>query len=102
MVAYFQLLHWYNFSIVKQFILEEESSDKHSSDDDTEVSSEVWTITPEQKDYYTKQFQNLQENTNGLLAGPVARTFFERYNRTSHISITFRINVKILQFHMII
>ncbi|KAL1498185.1 hypothetical protein ABEB36_009022 [Hypothenemus hampei] len=59
-------------------LLEEESSDKHSSDEDTEISNEVWVITPEQREYYTKQFKKLQENTNALIAGPIARTFFER------------------------
>ncbi|KAH1026188.1 hypothetical protein HUJ05_010746 [Dendroctonus ponderosae] len=59
-------------------LLEEESSDKHSSDDDTEVSTEVWTINSEQRDYYTKQFQKLQENTSALLPGHIARPFFER------------------------
>ncbi|XP_060522539.1 ralBP1-associated Eps domain-containing protein 2 [Cylas formicarius] len=57
---------------------EEESSDRHSSDDETDYSSEVWTITPEQREYYTNQFKKLQDNPNALLAGPVARTFFER------------------------
>lgn len=57
---------------------EEESSDRHSSEDDTEVSNEVWTITPEQRDYYTTQFRSLQPDTEALLAGPVARMFFEK------------------------
>ncbi|CAG9773899.1 unnamed protein product [Ceutorhynchus assimilis] len=59
-------------------LLEEESSDKHSSEDDTEISNEVWIMTQEQKDYYTKQFKTLQENTKALIAGPVARIFFEK------------------------
>lgn len=57
---------------------EEESSDRHSSEDDTEISHEVWTITPEQRDYYTTQFRSLQPDTDALLAGPVARMFFEK------------------------
>lgn len=69
---------WQGLVSEEQRQLLEESSDRHSSDEDTEVSSEVWLITPEQKDYYTKQFQILQENTNSLLAGTVARHFFER------------------------
>ncbi|XP_049826358.1 ralBP1-associated Eps domain-containing protein 1 isoform X2 [Aethina tumida] len=63
---------------------EEESSDRHSSDDDTEVTSEVFVITPEQRDYYTKQFRSLQPDTNALLAGPVARTFFEKSRLPVH------------------
>ncbi|XP_030768008.1 ralBP1-associated Eps domain-containing protein 1 [Sitophilus oryzae] len=65
-------------------LLEEESSDRHSSDEDTDIANEVWVITPEQKEYYTKQFKQLQENTNALLAGPIARTFFERSQLPVH------------------
>lgn len=57
---------------------EEESSDRHSSEDDTEVSNEVWTITAEQREYYTNQFRSLQPDTNALLAGSIARMFFEK------------------------
>lgn len=57
---------------------EEESSDKHSSEEDTEVSTEVWSITAEQKEYYTNQFKSLQPDSNALLAGSIARTFFEK------------------------
>lgn len=57
---------------------EEESSDRHSSEEDTEVPNEVWTITAEQKKYYTAQFKTLQPDTNALLAGTVARMFFEK------------------------
>nr|CAI5852996.1 unnamed protein product [Callosobruchus analis] len=63
---------------------EEESSDKHSSEEDTEVSNEVWTITSEQKEYYTNQFRALQPDTNALLAGPVARMFFEKSRLPVH------------------
>ncbi|CAH0564170.1 unnamed protein product [Brassicogethes aeneus] len=63
---------------------EEESSDRHSSDEDTEVTSEVFTITTEQRDYYTKQFRSLQPDTNALLAGPVARLFFEKSRLPVH------------------
>lgn len=57
---------------------EEESSDRHSSEDDTEVSNEVWTITPEQREYYTNQFRSLQPDTGALLSGSIARMFFEK------------------------
>ncbi|EFA07928.1 ralBP1-associated Eps domain-containing protein 1 [Tribolium castaneum] len=63
---------------------EEESSDRHSSEEDTEVSPEIWTINPEQRDYYTKQFRSLQPDTNALLAGPVARMFFEKSRLPVH------------------
>ena len=63
---------------------EEESSDRHSSEEDTEVSSEIWTINPEQREYYTNQFRSLQPDTNALLAGPVARMFFEKSRLPVH------------------
>lgn len=64
---------------------EEESSERHSSDDgdgEGDNSSfppeEVWIISDEQRDYYAAQFALLQSDPEGLLAGPVARTFFEK------------------------
>lgn len=63
---------------------EEESSDRHSSEEDTEISNEVWTITPEQRDYYTAQFRTLQADINALLAGPIARMFFEKSRLPVH------------------
>ncbi|XP_014299733.1 ralBP1-associated Eps domain-containing protein 1 isoform X2 [Microplitis demolitor] len=64
---------------------EEESSERHSSDEadgDGDASSfppeEVWIISEEQRDYYAAQFSRLQPNPEGLLAGSVARTFFEK------------------------
>lgn len=54
---------------------EEESSDKHSSDDDDdELDLEaLYKITPEQKDYYLKQFRTVQPDIKGLLSGVVAK-----------------------------
>lgn len=66
------------------FFYVEESSDRHSSDEDTEVSQEVWTITNEQREYYTNQFKSLQPDTNALLAGPIARVFFEKSRLPVH------------------
>ncbi|XP_032662783.1 ralBP1-associated Eps domain-containing protein 1 isoform X1 [Odontomachus brunneus] len=64
---------------------EEESSERHSSDEgegDGDGSGfppeEVWIISDEQRDYYAAQFAQLQPDPEGLLAGPVARTFFEK------------------------
>lgn len=65
---------------------EEESSERHSSDegdgddgDDSEFPpEEVWIISDEQRDYYTAQFKQLQLDPDGLLHGPIARTFFEK------------------------
>ncbi|XP_075151899.1 RALBP1 associated Eps domain containing isoform X2 [Haematobia irritans] len=58
---------------------EEESSDRHSSDDENESDLEtVYQITPEQREYYFNQFKNVQHDINGLLSGQVARLFFEK------------------------
>lgn len=58
---------------------EEESSDRHSSEEDNETDLEtVYQITAEQKDYYTKQFRAVQPDPNGLLSGHIAKVFFEK------------------------
>lgn len=59
---------------------EEESSDKHSSDedeDDLDLEA-LYQITPEQKEYYLKQFRTVQPDVSGLLSGVVAKVFFEK------------------------
>lgn len=59
---------------------EEESSDKHSSDedeDDLDLEA-LYQITPEQKDYYLKQFRTVQPDISGLLSGVIAKVFFEK------------------------
>lgn len=57
---------------------EEESSDRHSSDDDNESDPFYYQITPEQREYYHKQFKAVQHDPNGLLSGHIARVFFEK------------------------
>lgn len=58
---------------------EEESSDRHSSDEDNETDIEtIYQMTIEQKDYYTKQFRVVQPDPNGLLSGRIAKEFFEK------------------------
>lgn len=54
---------------------EEESSERHSSDEDDE-DSEMWIITDEQREYYATQFAQLQLDSDGLLQGSTAKTFF--------------------------
>lgn len=63
---------------------EEELSDKHSSEDETEVLEDVWTISPEQCTYYINQFTTLQSDLTALLPGPIARTFFEKSRLPVH------------------
>lgn len=58
---------------------EEESSDRHSSEEDNEADLEtVYQITSEQKEYYIKQFRKIQPDLNGLLSGQAAKVFFEK------------------------
>lgn len=58
---------------------EEESSDRHSSEEDNETDLEtVYQITSEQREYYIKQFRAVQPDPNGLLSGHVAKVFFEK------------------------
>uniref|UniRef100_A0A1B0G666 RalBP1-associated Eps domain-containing protein 2 n=1 Tax=Glossina morsitans morsitans TaxID=37546 RepID=A0A1B0G666_GLOMM len=58
---------------------EEESSDRHSSDEENETDLEaVYQITSEQREYYYKQFKAVQHDPNGLLSGQIARVFFEK------------------------
>ncbi|XP_065093594.1 ralBP1-associated Eps domain-containing protein 2 [Ochlerotatus camptorhynchus] len=58
---------------------EEESSDRHSSDEDQEVDLEYfYQISQTQKDYYLKQFRTIQPDIHGLVSGQLARVFFEK------------------------
>ncbi|XP_053663046.1 ralBP1-associated Eps domain-containing protein 1 [Anopheles marshallii] len=59
---------------------EEESSDRHSSDEDEqEIDLEYfYQISQTQKEYYLKQFRTIQPDVHGLVTGPVARVFFEK------------------------
>ena len=87
--------HWHGLVSEERCQLlgtEEESSDRHSSgsdsdrdrDQDNETDDLVWTITPEQRDYYCAQFRSLQPDLNGLLSGPDARRFFEKSRLPLH------------------
>ncbi|EDW86777.2 uncharacterized protein Dwil_GK23672, isoform B [Drosophila willistoni] len=59
---------------------EEESSDRHSSDDEDNENELItlYQITPEQREYYNKQFRAVQRDPHGLLSGQAARIFFEK------------------------
>eukprot|EP00058_Branchiostoma_floridae_P000363 XP_002585851.1 hypothetical protein BRAFLDRAFT_73388 [Branchiostoma floridae] len=45
---------------------------------DSEDESDPWTITQEQRDYYTAQFKTMQPDLHGLIQGTTAREFFQR------------------------
>ncbi|KAH8378344.1 hypothetical protein KR093_010798 [Drosophila rubida] len=59
---------------------EEESSDRHSSDEDDNENEliTIYQITAEQREYYNKQFRTVQRDPHGLLSGQAARIFFEK------------------------
>ncbi|XP_045614945.1 ralBP1-associated Eps domain-containing protein 1 isoform X2 [Procambarus clarkii] len=54
---------------------EEDSSECHSSG---EEDYDVWTITEEQRQYYTEQFCSMQSDLTALLSGTAAKEFFEK------------------------
>ncbi|XP_063537307.1 ralBP1-associated Eps domain-containing protein 1 [Cydia strobilella] len=61
---------------------EEESSDRHSSEEEgepegEEATSDAWSITNEQAQHYAAQFAQLRPD-RGLLSGHTARLFFEK------------------------
>lgn len=58
---------------------EEESSDRHSSEEENDIDLEaVYQITAEQKEYYIKQFRTIQPDLKGLISGQAAKVFFEK------------------------
>ena len=56
------------------------SSSLSDNDDDGEqgFGDDPWTINSVQRDYYTKQFRNLQEDLTKTINGQRAKEFFER------------------------
>ena len=38
----------------------------------------MWSITEEQRNYYTEQFRSMQPDLTALLSGTVAKEFFEK------------------------
>uniref|UniRef100_A0A0P4VS75 EF-hand domain-containing protein n=1 Tax=Scylla olivacea TaxID=85551 RepID=A0A0P4VS75_SCYOL len=54
---------------------EEDSSEGRSSG---EEEYNVWSITEEQRHYYTEQFRSMQPDLTALLSGSVAKEFFEK------------------------
>lgn len=58
---------------------EEESSDRHSSEEDGEgdTCNDIWSISEAQAHHYASQFSQLRPE-RGLLSGQTARLFFEK------------------------
>ncbi|KAH9381459.1 hypothetical protein HPB48_016972 [Haemaphysalis longicornis] len=74
-------LNWSHFEEHRQLLgNEEDSSDRHSSDED----HDIWSIADDQRDYYTRQFQLMQPDLRGKITGAVAKEFFEKSKLPVH------------------
>ncbi|CAD0202698.1 unnamed protein product [Chrysodeixis includens] len=61
---------------------EEESSDRHSSEEEGEAGDDMWAISDAQARHYAAQFAQLRPE-RGMLSGQTARLFFEK----SHLPV---------------
>ncbi|XP_052244911.1 ralBP1-associated Eps domain-containing protein 1-like isoform X2 [Dreissena polymorpha] len=52
--------------------------DSSSYSSDTDSVEDVWSITDEQREYYVRQFNNIEHDLNGHISGGVAKEFFEK------------------------
>ncbi|XP_077488534.1 RALBP1 associated Eps domain containing isoform X16 [Amblyomma americanum] len=74
-------LNWSHFEEHRQLLgNEEDSSDRHSSDEE----HDIWSIASDQRDYYTNQFQSMQPDLRGKITGAVAKEFFEKSKLPVH------------------
>lgn len=51
---------------------------------ETDSMDDIWTITDEQRDYYTKQFHTMQPDRQGSISGAVAKDYFEKSRLPVH------------------
>ncbi|CAN8017671.1 unnamed protein product [Ixodes persulcatus] len=64
-------LNWSHFEEHRQLLgNEEDSSDRHSSDEE----HDIWSIADDQRDYYTNQFQAMQPDLRGKITGQLIIT----------------------------
>lgn len=69
------LLSWTQFEEQHHLLgNEEDSSERHSSDEEFDI----WSITDEQREYYTNQFKSMQPDLKGKITGATAKDFFEK------------------------
>lgn len=47
-------------------------------EEEDEEEYNVWSITEEQRQYYTEQFKSMQPDLTALLSGTAAKEFFEK------------------------
>lgn len=74
-------LNWSHFEEHRQLLgNEEDSSDRHSSDEE----HDIWSIADDQRDYYTNQFQAMQPDLRGKISGAIAKEFFEKSKLPVH------------------
>ncbi|CAH1798719.1 unnamed protein product, partial [Owenia fusiformis] len=55
-----------------------DQQDTSSISSDTSSQDDVWSITDEQREYYTNQFKTMQSDLNGVISGADAKDFFEK------------------------
>ena len=55
---------------------EEEEQEVKSNVSSDEESTDIWSISAEQRVYYTNQFKIMQTNLNGIITGNKAKDFF--------------------------
>ncbi|CAF0862772.1 unnamed protein product [Didymodactylos carnosus] len=73
--------HSNEFSSSDDTYSEDEDDDEENDDSSSSVGfdeEDPWTITNEQRDYYTNQFRELQPDINKVIMGNIAKEFFER------------------------
>ena len=66
---------------------EDQDEDEDDDDDKSDISDDhldIWIISEEQREYYSKQFQSMQPNLNGIITGNKAKDFFEKSNLPIH------------------
>lgn len=72
---------WINLE-ERRLLLEREHDD--SSDGPDEAPIDIWDFSEEQRDYYVKQFLQVQPDLRGVVSGSVAKVFFEKSKLPSH------------------
>ena len=81
-------LNWANYE-EEHHLLENEEEDeeeeenheiKSNSSEELEETEDIWSISEEQRHYYTNQFKAMQSNINGIITGNKAKDFFEKSN----------------------
>lgn len=82
-------LNWADFDEEHHLLENDEDDEEDDGQDDdrsdtSDESNDIWTISEEQREYYSKQFQSMQSNLKGIITGNKAKDFFEKSNLPIH------------------